>query len=66
LLILVVAPAVVLVVRARGPLVQTTLAVRRDLEQHLVASGRVRVVVELSRESWREKIDAERAKARRK
>jgi len=43
LLVLVVAAGVVLALRARGPTVQTTLAVRRDLEQHLVASGRVRV-----------------------
>jgi HlyD family secretion protein len=43
LLILVVAAGGVLVVRARGPLVQTTLVARRDLEQHLIASGRVRV-----------------------
>ncbi|MCX5746317.1 MAG: biotin/lipoyl-binding protein, partial [Proteobacteria bacterium] len=38
-----VVTTVVLVIRARGPLVHTTLAVRRDLEQHIVASGRVRV-----------------------
>jgi HlyD family secretion protein len=43
LLILVIAAGVVLVLRARGPTVPTTLAVRRALEQHLVASGRVRV-----------------------
>lgn len=30
-----------LVVRARGPRVRTTLVVKRDLEQHVVASGRV-------------------------
>lgn len=41
--ILVIAAAAALVVRARGPLVRTTSATRRDLEQHLVASGRVRV-----------------------
>ena len=35
--------AVILLVQARGPEVRTTLVVRRDLEQHLVASGRVRV-----------------------
>ena len=35
--------AVVLVLRARGPVIRTTVAVRRDLEQHIVASGRVRV-----------------------
>ena len=28
---------------ARGPVVRTTLTVRKDLEQHIVASGRVRV-----------------------
>lgn len=33
--------AVVLAVRSRGPLVHTTVAVRKDLEQHVVASGRV-------------------------
>lgn len=42
-LILAIATAVVLILRARGPVVSTTIAVRRDLEQHLVASGRVRV-----------------------
>jgi len=35
--------AVVLVLRARGPAVRTTVPARRDLEQHVVASGRVRV-----------------------
>ena len=39
----VVAAAVALIVRARGPVVHTTSATRRDLEQHIVASGRVRV-----------------------
>ena len=43
MLALALATAVLLVVRARGPVVKTTLAVRRDLEQHIVASGRVRV-----------------------
>jgi HlyD family secretion protein len=38
-----IAAAVALIVRARGPVVHTTSATRRDLEQHLVASGRVRV-----------------------
>ena len=33
--------AVVLAVRSRGPLVRTTVAVKKDLEQHVVASGRV-------------------------
>ncbi|MEO8903182.1 MAG: efflux RND transporter periplasmic adaptor subunit [Polyangiaceae bacterium] len=35
--------AVVLLMRARGPVVRTVIAERRDLEQHIVASGRVRV-----------------------
>jgi HlyD family secretion protein len=35
--------AVVLLLRARGPVVRTVLVERRDLEQHIVASGRVRV-----------------------
>jgi len=35
--------AVVIALRARGPLVRTTLVVRQGLEQHIVASGRVRV-----------------------
>lgn len=39
----VVAVAVVVWLRARGPLVSTTRVVRQGLEQHLVASGRVRV-----------------------
>lgn len=43
LLVLVVATTIVLALRSRGPLVRTTFAVRRDLEQHVVASGRVRV-----------------------
>ncbi len=30
-------------IRARGPVVRTTVATRSDLEQHIVASGRVRV-----------------------
>lgn len=42
-LVLLVAVAAVTIVRARGPIVRTVLAERRDLEQHLVASGRVRV-----------------------
>jgi HlyD family secretion protein len=33
----------ILLIRARGPAVRTTTVVRQDLEQHLVASGRVRV-----------------------
>lgn len=40
---LAIATAVVLLLRARGPVVRTVLAERRDLEQHIVASGRVRV-----------------------
>ncbi len=40
---LAVAVGVVGWLRWRGPLVNTTVAVRRDLEQHIVASGRVRV-----------------------
>jgi HlyD family secretion protein len=43
LAVFVSAVAVVLLMRARGPVVQTVLAERRDLEQHIVASGRVRV-----------------------
>jgi HlyD family secretion protein len=35
--------AVVVALRLRGPLVTTSVATRRDIEQHLVASGRVRV-----------------------
>ena len=33
----------VVLLKMRGPSVRTSLAVRKDLEQHLVASGRVRV-----------------------
>jgi HlyD family secretion protein len=40
--------AVVWWMRARGPAVETVIAERRDLEQHLVASGRVRVPTRLS------------------
>jgi HlyD family secretion protein len=40
---LAIAATIALLVRARGPLVRTVLVVRRDLEQHIVASGRVRV-----------------------
>jgi HlyD family secretion protein len=43
LVALAVAIAAVLLWRARGPMVRTILAERRDLEQHIVASGRVRV-----------------------
>jgi HlyD family secretion protein len=42
-LILVLVTGGVLLVRSRGPVVRTTTASRRDLEQHIVASGRVRV-----------------------
>lgn len=38
-----VATAAALLLRARGPAVRTVVAERRDLEQHIVASGRVRV-----------------------
>lgn len=42
LLVAVVAlAAVVLVLRSRGPVVRTTVPARMDLEQHVVASGRV-------------------------
>ncbi len=41
---LLIVAGVVVAVRARGPLVATTVATRTDLEQHVVASGRVRVV----------------------
>lgn len=43
LLVLILAAVVVMLLRARGPVVQTELVQRRDLEQHIVASGRVRV-----------------------
>lgn len=43
LVVLAIGTAVVLVMRARGPVVRTVLVERRDLEQHIVASGRVRV-----------------------
>jgi HlyD family secretion protein len=33
--------------RARGPVVATTVAARTDLEQHMIASGRVRVVTRI-------------------
>jgi HlyD family secretion protein len=42
-LALLAAAAIVLALRMRGPVVTTVVAARRDLEQHLVASGRVRV-----------------------
>ena len=43
IVILGIVGAGVLVMRMRGPTVRTTRAVRKDLEQHVVASGRVRV-----------------------
>src|SRR5690606_29942840 len=39
-----VAAGVLAMLQARGPLVQVTVVTRSDIEQHLVASGRVRVV----------------------
>jgi HlyD family secretion protein len=52
LIAILLAVAVIAVVRARGPVVVTTTVTRTDLEQHLVVSGRVRVVtrVELAAE----------------
>jgi HlyD family secretion protein len=44
LVVAAVASAIVLGLRARGPVVTTAVVTRMDLEQHLVASGRVRVV----------------------
>lgn len=41
--VLAAAASVALVLRGRGPVVRTTRAVHKDLEQHVVASGRVRV-----------------------
>jgi HlyD family secretion protein len=43
-LLLLIGAAVVAAVLARGPVVQTTAASRTDLEQHVIANGRVRVV----------------------
>lgn len=40
--VLLLAAAVVMILRARGPVVRTVVVERRDLEQHIVASGRVR------------------------
>ena len=45
--LLVVILAVVWALQARGPTVVTTVATRADLEQHLIASGRVRVVTRI-------------------
>ena len=39
----VLAAAAVMFVRSRGPVVRTTVVTRQGLEQHIVASGRVRV-----------------------
>jgi HlyD family secretion protein len=41
--IVALATGFVLLMRARGPVVRTVMVERRDLEQHIVASGRVRV-----------------------
>jgi HlyD family secretion protein len=41
--VLAVVAGVTAILRARGPVVATTAAVRRDLEHHVIASGRVRV-----------------------
>lgn len=46
-LVLVALTGVIVIVRSRGPLVQTVRPQRRDLEQHLVSSGRVRVPTRL-------------------
>lgn len=46
-LVLVVITGVVVLVRSRGPLITTVSPQRRDLEQHLVSSGRVRVPTRL-------------------
>ena len=46
--ILLVAAALVLVVRMRGASVRTAVLLRQDLEQHVVASGRVRVPTRVS------------------
>jgi HlyD family secretion protein len=42
--VLLLVAGTIVAVRARGPLVTATVAARTDLEQHVVASGRVRVV----------------------
>ena len=44
---LLIVAGVIAVARARGPVVATTVAVRTDLEQHMIASGRVRVVTRI-------------------
>src|SRR5690606_20298525 len=43
-LVVLLAAGVLALLQARGPLVQVAEATRADIEQHLVASGRVRVV----------------------
>jgi HlyD family secretion protein len=43
------AAAVLGALRARGPVVETAMASRTDLEQHLVVNGRVRVVTRVER-----------------
>ena len=44
---LLIVAGVIAAARARGPVVATTVAVRTDLEQHMIASGRVRVVTRI-------------------
>lgn len=44
----IIAVAVFAILRVRGPVVPTTAVVRKDLEQHLVASGRVRAVTRVA------------------
>ncbi|WP_438042080.1 hypothetical protein [Sorangium sp. So ce128] len=43
LIALLAASTIVMAVRARGPKVKVAVAARKDLEQRVVASGRVRV-----------------------
>ena len=45
--VLAAASMIALALRSRGPTVRTARAVRKDLEQHVVASGRVRVPTRL-------------------
>ena len=44
---LLIVAGVIAAARARGPIVATTVASRTDLEQHVIASGRVRVVTRI-------------------
>jgi HlyD family secretion protein len=44
---LLIVAGVIAAARARGPVVATTVASRTDLEQHVIASGRVRVVTRI-------------------